>query len=89
MVCEEPIAPTAAMPDAMNKKKQSSARNRDDPDVPFGLEIMDAPEPLLYTKPHKSVNTWRFHVAQRAVRFAASCDRAPPKLATAWALEPA
>ena len=60
------------------KKTQSRARNRDDPDVPFGLEIMDAPEPLLYPKPHKSVNTWRFHVAHRAVRFAAPCGRAPP-----------
>jgi hypothetical protein len=45
------------MPDAMNKKTQNRARNRDDPDVPFELEIMDAPEPLLYPKPHKSVNT--------------------------------
>ena len=43
MVCEEPIAPTTAMP-AMNNKTQSKARNRADPDVPFGLEIMDAPE---------------------------------------------
>jgi hypothetical protein len=25
----------------MNKKTQSRARNRDDPDVPFGLGIMD------------------------------------------------
>ena len=36
------------MPAAMNKKTQSRARDRDDPGVPFGFEIMGAPEPLLY-----------------------------------------
>ena len=62
MVCEEPIAPATAMPAAMNKKTQSRARDRDDPGVPFEFEIMGAPEPLLYPKPHKSVNNWLFHV---------------------------
>ena len=47
---EEPIATITAMPAAMNKKKQSRARNRDDPDVRFGLGIMDGPEALLYPK---------------------------------------
>jgi hypothetical protein len=73
----------------MNKKTQNRARNRDEPDVPFGLEIMDAPEALLYPKPQKSVNTWRFHVPQRAVRFGASCGRGPTKLIIALALAPA
>jgi hypothetical protein len=83
-----PVAKITATPAAMNKKTQSMPRNRNDPDVPFGLEIMDAPEPLLYPKPQKSVNAWRFHVAQRAVRFGASCGRAT-KLVTVWALAPA
>ena len=53
----------------MNKKTQSRVRNRDDPDEPFRLEIIEAPEALVYTKLQKSVNTCGFHVPQRAVRF--------------------
>ena len=56
-----PVANMTAMPVAMNKKKQSRVRNRNDPDVPFGLEIIKAPDVLLYPKPQESVNTWRFH----------------------------
>ena len=54
------------------KKQQRRRRNRDDPVVLFGLEIIEALEALLYTKPQESVNTWGFHVPQRAVRFGAS-----------------
>ena len=42
----------------MDKEKQRRTRIRDDPDVPFELEIIEALEALLYPKPQKSVNTW-------------------------------
>jgi hypothetical protein len=39
------------------KKQPRTRRNRDDPLVPFGLEIIEALEALLYPKPQESVNT--------------------------------
>ena len=41
---EAPIASVTAMPDAMNKKTQTSLRNREEPDVPCRFEIIDTPE---------------------------------------------
>jgi hypothetical protein len=54
---DDPIAPTTAMLAATITKQPRRRRNRDDPLVPFGLEIIEALEALLYPKPQESVNT--------------------------------
>ena len=76
------------MPTAMNQKRKATSAI-----VPIRMRRLDKrswtrQNHSCTPNPQKSVNTWRFHVAQRAVRFGASCGRAPPKLITAWALEP-
>ena len=58
------------------KKQPRRRRNRDDPVVPFELEIIEALEALLYTKPQKPVNTWGFHLPSASSSVRASAGHA-------------
>jgi hypothetical protein len=73
---DDSIAPTTAMLAATIKKQPRRRRNRDDPVVPFGLEIIEALEALLYTKPQKPVNTWGFHLSSASSSVRASAGHA-------------
>ena len=57
---DDSIAPTTAMLAVTIKKQPRRPRSRDDPVVPFGLEIIEALDALSYPKPQESVNTRAF-----------------------------
>jgi hypothetical protein len=55
-----PVAQITAMPNATNKEGQSPTRNRDNPDLPCGLEIIETPE-LLFTPNRRNRQNLTLH----------------------------